>query len=206
MFKTASFTLLFISALSLSLNAKQNQAHLIIPEMTIESINEHVNKADKEFTCLYCYSYHCDWCDYHLPFVLSLLKDFNNINFTLLIIDRASDTIDISNCINHIIKQDLCINMNNIQILSDSLYNREYRYLKPQSTKRFLRIYGGRKEGNKYINFIEKFIPTGLNKEPIEPKVIICKKNGGVVFTNSGDEHAWFSKEDEKLLKQILKE
>lgn len=150
-----------------------------IPELNAEELQQLADSNEQEYTMFCTYSKYCDFCEEEFPKVFRYCTHLP-IHFYVLFQVRATDSIYIYTCMKDIQKLDssFC----DFVVLSDSLYDEQYRHIEQRG---LFRHYGGTVEGNKYINYVEKYIPTRFNHECATPKLILYKKNGGIVFVNN---------------------
>ena len=150
-----------------------------IPELNAEELQQLADSNEQEYTMFCTYSKYCDFCEEEFPKVFRYCTHLP-IHFYVLFQVRATDSIYIYTCMKDIQKLDssFC----DFVVLSDSLYDEQYRHIEQRG---LFRHYGGSVEGNKYINYVEKYIPTQFNHECATPKLILYKKNGGIVFVNN---------------------
>lgn len=173
-----------------------------IPTLDAEGLQQFANHSDAEYTMLYCYSALCSWANQSYPFFRSVADKYG-FDFVVLLKDRATDSIMTQTSINklHLLDSSLT----RIVMLSDSLYDIEYRYLPPVSKRKSMfHAYGGPKEGNKYINYVDNYIPEGFNHDAATPKMILYKKNTGIVFVNEGYDEQEFYDKDRFRLEQTI--
>lgn len=173
-----------------------------IPALDAEGLQQLANQSDAEYTMLYCYSALCSWANQSYPFFKSVADKYD-FDFVVLLKDRATDSIMTQISINRLHQLDS--SLASIVMLSDSLYDIEYRDLPPISKRKSMfQAYGGPKEGNKYINYVDKYIPTEFNHDAATPKMILYKKNKGIVFVNEGYDQEEFEKKDRIRLEQTI--
>ena len=149
-----------------------------IPELNAEELQQMADTSAAEFTMYCTYSKYCDFCKEEFPKVFRYCKSLP-IHFNVLFQVRATDSTYIYMCMKEIQKLDS--SFNNFVVLSDSLYDEQYRHIEQ---KGLCKHYGGTVEGNKYVNYVEKYIPDQFNHECATPKLILYKKNEGIVFVN----------------------
>lgn len=153
-----------------------------IPVVDAQQIQELVDSSSYNHSIFCTYSKYCDFCQQDFPKIFQYCTTLP-VDFCILFHVRATDSSYIYSCIKEI--QQLDSSFNNFVILSDSLYDLQYRNI--DNKKGIFKIYGGPIEGNKYINFCDKYIPDGFNRDCISPKLIMYKKNQGIVFVNEYD-------------------
>ena len=150
-----------------------------IPELDAEQLQQMADTNELDYTMFCTYSYYCDFCQEEFPDVFKFCTSLP-IHFNVLFTVRATDSTYIYMCMKEIQKLDSTFN--NFVILSDSLYDEQYRHI--SQTKWIFKRYGGPIEGNKYINYVEKYIPARFSHVCATPKLILYKRNEGIVFVN----------------------
>lgn len=173
-----------------------------IPTPDAAGLQQLANQSAAEYTMLYCYSALCSYANQSYPFFKSV-ADRYGFDFVVMLKDRATDSIMTQISINRLHQLDSTLT--NIVMLSDSLYDIEYRYLPPVSRRKSMfHAYGGPKEGNKYINYVDNYIPEEFNHDAATPKMILYKKNTGIVFVNEGYNQEEFDEKDRIRLEQTI--
>ncbi len=185
-----------------------------IPELTGEEMQQLADTNDLEYTMFCTYSHYCDFCKEEFPKIFRFC-DSLPIQFYVLFPVRAIDSIYIYNNIKEI--QAIDSSFHHFAVLSDSLYDVLYRQTKQKDIdKQYRKIeqksrfgyYRGTIEGNKYINYIEKYIPARFSHECSSPKLILYKKGEGIVFVNrfeiDNPDLTCLSRSDRWKLKQII--
>lgn len=173
-----------------------------IPELNAEELQQLADSNEQEYTMFCTYNKYCDFCEEEFPKVFRYCMHLP-IHFYVLFQVRATDSIYIYTCMNEIQKLDssFC----NFVVLSDSLYDEQYRHIEQRG---LFKHYGGTVEGNKYINYVEKYIPSQFNHECATPKLILYKKNGRIVFVNNFEEEngilTSLSSSDKGVLERII--
>ena len=162
--------------------SKSGRVSYDIPVVDAQQIQELADSSSYNYSIFCTYSKYCDFCQQDFPKVFQYCTTLP-VDFYILFHVRATDSLYIYSCIKKIQKLDS--SFNNFVILSDSLYDLQYRNL--SNKKGIFVIYGGPIEGNKYINFCDKYIPDDFNQDAITPKLIMYKKNQGIVFVNEYD-------------------
>lgn len=161
-----------------SCNSPETYNSYCIPELTGEELQQLADSNELEYTMFCTYSYYCDFCKEEFPKIYQFC-DSLPIHFYVLFHVRATDSAYIYMCMKEIQKLDS--SFNNFVILSDSLYDEQYRHVEQ---KGLLKYYAGPIEGNKYINYIEKYIPDRFSQVCTTPKLILYKKGEGIAFVN----------------------
>lgn len=174
--------LLVVSIICIACNSNPERISYDIPTVDASLMQEIADSSSYEYTAFTTYSKYCDFCQEDFPKVFAFCKTLP-IDLYVLFIVRANDSSYIYSCMKEIQKLDTAFS--NFVLLSDSLYDEPYRNISNQ--KGIFKIYGGPVEGNKYINFCDKYIPDGFNRDCIAPKLIMYKKNQGIVFVNDYD-------------------
>lgn len=197
-----------------SCNSPETYNSYCIPELTGEELQQLADSNELEYTMFCTYSHYCDFCREEFPKVFHFC-DSLPIHFYVLFPVRATDSAYIYNSMKEI--QALDSTFNHFVVLSDSLYDEQYRHrITKDIDKQYKQIeqksrfgyYRGTIEGNKYINYIEKYIPTRFSHECSSPKLILYKKNDGIVFVNRFEiddpDLTSLSRSDQWKLKQII--
>ncbi len=162
----------------LSCSSEEKHVTYAVPELNAEELQQLAETSELDYTMFCTYSKYCDYCQKEFPKVFQFCNSLP-IHFYVLFHVRATDSTYIYMCMKEIQKLDS--SFNNFIILSDSLYDEKYRHI---VQKGLFVHYGGPVEGNKYINYIEKYIPKRFNHECSTPKLILYKKGEGIVFVN----------------------
>lgn len=162
----------------LSCSTKEKHFTYTIPNLEAEELQYVADTNKLEYTMFCTYSYYCDFCREEFPKVFQFC-DSLPMNFYVLFHVRTTDSTYIYTCMKEIQKLDS--SFNNFVILSDSLYDEQYRHVEQ---KGLFRHYGGTIEGNKFINYIDNYIPKRFSHEYSTPKLILYKKGEGIVFVN----------------------
>ena len=153
-----------------------------VPELNAEELQQLADSNEQEYTMYCTYSKYCDFCKEEFPIVFRYCTSLP-IHFYVLFQVRATDSTYIYACMKDI--QRLDSSFNNFVVLSDSLYDEQFRHI--ESNKGLFRHYGGTVEGNKYVNYVTNYIPDQFNHECATPKLILYRKNEGIVFVNNFD-------------------
>ena len=173
-----------------------------IPELDEQGIYESINQSNHQYTLLYCYNFWCGWCKKKLVSFKDIADNYD-MDFCVMLTNRATDSLFVLESKKEI--QAIDSTISKFCVLSDSYYETKLRDRTPMYKRKGLfLIYNGRKEGNKYIRFIEQFIPEGFNNDPCTPKMIVIKKNEGIVFVNEGNKETLFSEDDRQRLEHVL--
>ncbi len=164
-----------------------------------EDIIDIADSSNTEYTAICTYQYICDLCREEFPIIYNFC-DTLPISFFVLFTVRESDSIYICESIQEIRK--LNANFNNFLILSDSLYDIENR--KPHKT--LFKEYGGPREGQKHIKYVDNYIPDTFDKGCYTPRIFLYKKNQGIVFATkyNEEEETCFSSQDIAQIVDII--
>lgn len=147
-----------------------------------EEIATIADSGNAEYTAICTYQHACPFCREDFPRMFSFC-DSLPINFYVLFTGRESDSSYIYESMQAIKK---CYpSFDRFLILSDSLYDPEYRTRKDFL---FFRAYGGPREGQKYIKYVENYLPDGFDDGCYTPRLFLYKKNKGIVFVSHYDE------------------
>ena len=180
-----------------------------IPQLDSAQILDYIRERGDIYHMVYCYTSGCHGCEAHLPEFMNFVQA-NSIPYSIMIAERAADsllvTIDI---------RDICRITQSappIIILSDSLYEVEYRYSKPQTERHSLFItYGHNRKGdcNKYACYLEKCVPNFTSYW--HPRILLYHVDKGVIRDvfrpyehEEGDDSAIPEKE-RKIVLDIIK-
>ena len=150
-----------------------------IPQVDSVQLANYIQEQGDSFHLVYCYGGGCSMCESMLPQVLSFSKK-QNIPMSVMIVERAADSLLVTICMNELYQLDSTIN---IIILSDSLYDAAYRYQRPQTERLSPFItYGANGEGdcNKYDRFLEKCVPNYSSYW--HPRILLYHCRKGVVY------------------------
>lgn len=162
----------------LSCSSEDKYVTYTIPELNAEELQQLADTNELEYTMFCTYSYYCDFSREEFPKVFKFCNSLP-IHFYILLTERATDSAYTYLCIKDIQKLDS--SFNNFVMLSDSLYDEQYRHIKKEG---FFIPYGGPVEGNKYNNYIGKYIPDRFSHRCSNPKLILYKKGEGIIFVN----------------------
>lgn len=194
------YPILAIVLMVSSCATKTNSVHYCIPEVMPEDLQTITDSSRYQFTMFCTYSHICDFCREDFPKVYTFCKTLP-IDFYVLFHVRATDSLYIYDCMEDI--KHIDSTFENYLILSDSLYDAKYRNVKSNG---LIKHYGGHIEGNKYCNYVDKYIPQQFDHTCATPKLILYEKNNGIVFVNQYDEQeqTFISSKDKETIKAIV--
>lgn len=147
-----------------------------------EEIATIADSGNAEYTAICTYQYMCTFCREDFPRMFSFC-DTLPIDFYVLFTCRVSDSSYIYESMQAIKKYDT--SFDRFLILSDSLYDPENRTRKEF---RFFKEYGGPIEGQKYIKYVDSYIPVGFDKGCYTPRLLLYQRGKGIVFASHYDE------------------
>lgn len=176
--------------------------HFSIPEITPEEIQSIADNCPSGNLLVCTYQHYCSYCTDNFPIIYDYCKKLP-ADFYVLFTVRSNDSLYFDLAVNDIKQVDSTFN--HFFILSDSLYDDQYKV--PHKTF-ILKHYGGTIEGNKYYNYVEKYIPKQFNHDCITPKLILYQRNKGIVFVNEYDSitQSVLSETDKQKLENILED
>lgn len=175
------FVFLALSSV-VSCTNKQTSVYYSYPTLDANELQEFADSNTYQYTMFCTYNKYCDFCVEEFPKVYKFCKSLP-LDFYVLFHVRATDSTYIYSCTRQI--QQLDSSFTNFIILSDSLYDEQYRHI---SSNGIFKHYGGTIEGNKYYNYVHQYIPDNFDKTCATPKMILYEKDKGIVFVNQFEE------------------
>lgn len=174
----------------------------IIPQLDSAQIMDYICQKGEQYHLIYCYGGGCAMCDDLLPSFLAFSRK-ENIPHSVMIIERATDSL----LVNFAIKKIYQASEQSppIIILSDSLYDIEYRYKKPQTERLSPFIsYGhnGKGDCNKYDRFLEKCVPD--YKSYWHPRILLYQADKGVIFDAKNYKGTAFTAKEKRIILNLI--
>ena len=179
---------------------EQQKLSYTITSVMPEEITAIADSGDEEYTAICTYQHMCTFCREDFPRMF-FFCDTTPVNFYVLFTVRESDSSYIYESMQAIKEYDAAFNK--FLILSDSLYEPDNR-----TRKKFIifQEYGGPREGQKHIKFVDEYMPAGFDDGCYTPRLFLYKKGEGIVFVTHYDEQeeTCFPQQDIEQLMNII--
>ena len=179
---------------------EQQKLSYTITSVMPEEIAAIADSGDEEYTAICTYQHMCTFCREDFPRMF-FFCDTTPVNFYVLFTVRESDSSYIYESMQAIKEYDAAFNK--FLILSDSLYEPDNR-----TRKKFIifQEYGGPREGQKHIKFVDEYMPAGFDDGCYTPRLFLYKKGEGIVFVTHYDEQeeTCFPQQDIEQLMNII--
>lgn len=176
-------------------NTTEEKITYSVTSVMPEEIATIADSGKAEYTAICTYQHACSFCREDFPRMFTFC-DTMQVNFYVLFTARESDSSYIYESIQAIKKCDP--SFDRFLILSDSLYEPENRTRKDFL---FFREYGGPREGQKHIKYVDNYLPVGFDKDCYTPRLLLYQRGKGIVFASHYDEQ-----EDTCLPQQDIKQ
>lgn len=192
--------LFFVVSCSLKKEAQDGQISYSVTSVMPEDIQAIADSCNEEYTAVCSYEHMCAFCREDFPRVFAFC-DTMPVNFYVLFVVRECDSVYIHESIQAIKKYDE--SFDNFLILSDSLFD-------PENKKRrnflFFKEYGGHREGQKYIKYVDNYVPAGFDDGCYTPRLFLYRKRDGLVYVTHYDEqeNTCLPQQDIKELTHII--
>lgn len=176
-------------------NDKRNISYSIRSVMP-EDIKTFADSNKCEYTAICTYQKMCPLSVKEFPRILDFC-DSIALDLYVLFTVRESDSLYIYESIEEIKKHNSTFN--NFMILNDSLYDSDNKVRK----KILFKEYGGPREGQKYIKYVDSFLPSHFDNGCYTPRLFLYRKGKGIIFATQyyEDEKTCFSNHD---IEQII--
>jgi len=142
--------------------------------VTPEDVYNIAAHSEKDITVFYTFAAWCSPCCKDVPETVKMSKDLN-VDLFFLLVDRETNRFDIDRALLFLNKNS--VKKDNIVAISDSLYSSKRR----ETGFKIIEV-KGKKEREKYVNFLEQITPPQFKSTDGMGKHIILNKNSEVIY------------------------